>query len=247
MTSVLVCVKRVVDSSSEVVLTEDAQGVDGRYAGFTMSAHEECAVELAVQVGGATVMTLGDADAVEQLRAALAVGCEAATHVLADPQSFGPADVAREIAAVVRDQAHELVLLGNDAADSGDFQVGIRLAYELGWPVVNGARTVTVADGVVTAHVAGPDGHETYELPLPAVVTVLEGGVEPRYPSVPGRMKAKKVPIDERRPTAEPAGPGRVRLLLPPPAPSSVQVLGKGPEAAPAVVDLFEQLGVLSR
>ena len=247
MTSVLVCVKRVVDSSSEVVLTEDAQGVDGRYAGFTMSAHEECAVELAVQVGGATVMTLGDGDAVEQLRAALAVGCEAATHVLADPQSFGPADVTREIAAVVRDQAHELVLLGNDAADSGDFQVGIRLAYELGWPVVNGARTVTVADGVVTAHVAGPDGHETYELPLPAVVTVLEGGVEPRYPSVPGRMKAKKVPIDERRPTAEPAGPGRVRLLLPPPAPSSVQVLGKGPEAAPAVVDLFEQLGVLSR
>ena len=245
--SVLVCVKRVVDSSSEVVLTEDGQGVDGRYAGFTMSAHEECAVEIAVSFGDATVMTLGDADAVEQLRAALAVGCTSATHVVADPQAFGPAEVAREIAAVVRDQQHELVLLGNDAADSGDFQVGIRLAYELGWPVVNGARTVTVADGVVTAHVAGPDGHETYELPLPAVVTVLEGGVEPRYPSVPGRMKAKKIPIDERQPTATPTGPGRVRLLLPPPAPSSVQVLGKGPEAAPAVVDLFEQLGVLTR
>jgi electron transfer flavoprotein beta subunit len=245
--SVLVCVKRVVDSSSEVVLTEDGQAVDGRYAGFTMSAHEECAVELAVQIGGATVMTLGDADAVEQLRAALAVGCEAATHVVADPQTFGPADVAREIAAVVRDQGHDLVLLGNDAADSGDFQVGIRLAYELGWPVVNGAATVSVADDVVTAGVAGPDGHETYRVPLPAVVTVLEGGVSPRYPSVPGRMKAKKVPIDERRPTAEPGGPGRVRLLLPPPAPSTVQVLGTGPEAAPAVVDLFEQLGVLAR
>ncbi|GAA1126058.1 electron transfer flavoprotein subunit beta/FixA family protein [Nocardioides aquiterrae] len=249
--TVLVCVKRVVDSSSEVVLTEDGQAVDGRYAGFTMSAHEECAVELAVQigsaVGGATVMTLGDADAVEQLRAALAVGCEAATHVVADPQTFGPADVAREIAAVVKDQGHELVLLGNDAADSGDFQVGIRLAYELGWPVVNGAATVSVAEGVVTAGVAGPDGHETYRVPLPAVVTVLEGGVSPRYPSVPGRMKAKKVPIDERQPTAEPAGTGRVRLVLPPPAPSSVQVLGTGPEAAPAVVDLFEQLGVLAR
>lgn len=255
--TVLVCVKRVVDSSSEVVLTEDGQGVDGRYAGFTMSAHEECAVELAVQIAtadgqGASVMTLGDADAVEQLRAALAVGCVAATHVVADPQTFGPADVAREIAAVVEDSqrsggGHDLVLLGNDAADSGDFQVGIRLAYELGWPVVNGARTVTVADGVVTAHAAGPDGHETYELPLPAVVTVLEGGVEPRYPTVPGRMKAKKVPIDEREPSAAPSGPGRVRMLLPPPAPSSVQVLGKGPEAAPAVVDLFEQLGVLAR
>lgn len=245
--SVLVCVKRVVDSSSEVVLTEDGQAVDGRYAGFTMSAHEECAVEIAVQIGGASVMTLGDADAVEQLRAALAVGCEAATHVVADAQTFGPADVAREIAAVVRDGGHDLVLLGNDAADSGDFQVGIRLAYELGWPVVNGVSNVSVADGTVTASGDGPDGHETYRVPLPAVVTVLEGGVAPRYPTVPGRMKAKKVPIDERQPTAEPTGPGRVRLLLPPPARSQVQVLGKGADAAPAVVDLFEQLGVLAR
>lgn len=257
MVNPLVCVKRVVDSSSEVVLTEDGQGVDGRFAGFTTSAHEECAVELAVRIAadagdGATVLTLGDADAVEQLRAALAVGCTAATHVVADPQSFGPADVAREIAAVVRDHEaagtpHELVLLGNDAADTGDFQVGIRLAYELGWPVVNGISSVTVADGEVTASGSGPDGHETFRLPLPAVVTVLEGGVEPRYPSVPGRMRAKKVPIEERRPTADPVGPSRVRLVLPPPSPSTVQVLGKGPDAAPAVVDLFEQLGVLAR
>lgn len=257
MTNPLVCVKRVVDSSGEVVLTEDAQGVDGRYAGFTMSAHEECAVELAVQVaagsaGSATVMTLGDADAVEQLRAALAVGCAAATHVVADSQGFGPADVAREIAAVVRDHEaagtpHELVLLGNDAADSGDFQVGIRLAYELGWPVVNGVSTVSVADGEVTASGAGPDGHETYRLPLPAVITILEGGVEPRYPTVPGRMKAKKAPVEEREPSAAPAGPSRLRLVLPPPTPSSVEILGEGASAAPAVVDLLEQLGVLAR
>ncbi len=139
------------------------------------------------------------------------------------------------------------MLLGNDAADSGDFQVGIRLAYELGWPVVNGMTNVSVADGVVTASGAGPDGHETYRVPLPAVVTVLEGGVEPRYPTVPGRMKAKKVPIEERQPSAAPAGPARVRLLLPPPVPSQVQVLGKGSEAAPAVVDLLEELGVLAR
>jgi len=164
--------------------------------------------------------------------------------------------VAREIAAVVRDHEvaghrHDLVLLGNDAADSGDFQVGIRLAYELGWPVVNGVATVRVEDApdgqTVVASGDGPEGHETYRVPLPAVVTVLEGGVEPRYPTVPGRMKAKKVAIEQRTPTAEPTGPKRVRLLLPPPAPSNVQVLGKGADAAPAVVDLLEQLGVLAR
>jgi len=261
MADVLVCIKRVVDSTGEVVLTEDGQAVDGRYAGFTTSTHEECAVELAVQVAGATggqasVLTLGDADAVEQLRSALAVGCTAATHVEADPARFGPADVAREIAAVVRDHEaaghpHDLVLLGNDAADSGDFQVGIRLAYELGWPVVNGVATVRVEDAPdgqsVVASGDGPEGHETYRVPLPAVVTVLEGGVEPRYPTVPGRMKAKKVAIEQRTPVAEPAGAKRVRLLLPPPAPSNVQVLGKGADAAPAVVDLLEQLGVLAR
>lgn len=254
MTRVLVCIKRVVDSSSEVVLTDDGQGVDGRFAGFTMSTHEECAVELAVQIaaatgGTATVLTLGDADATEQLRSALAVGCTAAVHIVADSQTFGPADVAREIAAVAvdTDPGYDLVLLGNDAADSGDFQVGIRLAYELGRPVVNGVTQVSVADDVVTASGAGTDGHEIYRLPLPAVVTVLEGGVEPRYPSVPGRMKAKKVAIEERSPSAAPAGPARVRLLLPPPAPSNVQILGKGADAAPAVVDLLEQLGVLTR
>jgi electron transfer flavoprotein beta subunit len=239
------------------VLTEDGQAVDGRYAGFTTSAHEECAVELAIRVAAATggragVLTLGDADAVEQLRAALAVGCTAATHVETDPSRLGPADVAREIAAVVRDQAAagegpDLVLLGNDAADSGDFQVGIRLAYELGWPVVNGVATVAVEDGSVVASGSGPDGHETYRVPLPAVVTVLEGGVEPRYPTVPGRMKAKKVAIEHRTPTTEPVGPKRVRLLLPPPQPSDVQILGKGADAAPAVVDLLERLGVLAR
>ncbi len=257
MADPLVCVKRVVDSSSEVVLTEDAQAIDGRFAGFTMSAHEDCAVELAVRVATAsgataTVLTLGPAEAVEQLRAALAVGCTAAVHVLADPQAFGPGDVAREIAAVVRDHEaagtpHDLVLLGNDAADSGDFQVGIRLAYELGWPVVNGVTNVSVADGEVTASGSGPDGHETFRLPLPAVVTVLEGGVDPRYQTVPGRMRAKKVPIEEREPTSPPTGPARVRLVLPPPAPSAVEILGAGPEAASAVVDLFERLGVLAR
>ena len=134
-----------------------------------------------------------------------------------------------------------------DASDSGDFQVGIRLGYELKRPVVNGARVVSVADGIVTARVDGPDGAETYQVPLPAVVTIREGGVEPRYPSVPGRMKAKKVEVEQRVPSAEPAGPKRVKLLLPPPVPSNVQVLGTGAAAAPAVVDLFEELGVLAR
>jgi electron transfer flavoprotein beta subunit len=254
MSNVLVCIKRVPDSSGEVLLTADEQSVDGRYVGFTTSAHEECAVELAIQIaaaggGSVTVLTLGAPEAVEQLRNALALGCTAAVHVEADPSTFGPADVAREIAAVVK--AHEaagttydVILLGNDAADSGDHQVGIRLAYELGRPVVNGMATVEVAGGSITAVGDGPEGQETYRVPAPAVVTVLEGGVEPRYPTIPGRMKAKKIEIETRQPEAAPKGAGRVRLTLPPKQASTAVVLGEGPGAAGAVVDLFGQLGV---
>jgi electron transfer flavoprotein beta subunit len=251
MTDVLVCVKRVPDTGGDVTLTADGQSVDARGLGFTISAHESCAVELAVRIvaedgGSVTVLTLGTQDAVEQLRSALGVGATSAVLIEADdPAAFGPADVAREIAAVVEDGSYDLVLLGNDAADTGDFQVGIRLAYLLNRPVVNGARTLEVTGGTATAKVAGPDGVETYALPLPAVVTVLEGGVEPRYPSITGRMKAKKAKIEIVAPRGEPRGSGRVRLTLPPAQPSTVEVLGEGPDAAPAVVDLLQRLGVM--
>jgi electron transfer flavoprotein beta subunit len=249
MTNVLVCIKRVPDAAGEVLLTADEQALDARFVGFTVSAHENCAVELAVRIGDATVLSLGPADTVEQLRGALGVGAKAAVLIEADPVGYGPADIAREIAAVVKaheaeGKTYDLILLGNDAADTGDFQVGIRLAYELGRPVVNGVRTVEVAGEVATARGDGIDGVETYEVPLPAVVTVLEGGVEPRYPTITGRMKAKKTPIETVEPRNQPRGPERVRLTLPPAQPSTVDVLGEGPDAAAAVVDLLQRLGV---
>ena len=254
MANVLVCIKRVPDFSGEVLLTEDAQSADARFVGYTLSNHDSCAVELGVQVASATdgtttVLSVGDADAVEQLRSALGLGCTAAVLVEAEPVTLGPADVAREIAAVVRDHeaagtSYDLVLLGNDAADSGDFQVGIRLAHELARPVVTGMQTVAVDGDVAHLQGEGPDGLETYEVPLPAVVTVMEGGVEPRYPTITGRMKAKKIEIETRPVSQAPAGSGRVRLSLPPPAPSTVEVLGEGPESAGAVVDLLQKLGV---
>ncbi len=252
---VLVCVKRVPDVAGEVMLTADGQSVDARHVGYTVSNHESSAVELAIRIadatgGSVTLLTVGPGDSVEQLRSMLGLGCHAATLVEADPVALGPADVAREIATVVEDHAtneagYDLVLLGNDAADSGDFQVGIRLAYALGWPVVNGVSVVETADGRAITRGDGPDGEETFSVPLPAVVTVLEGGVEPRYPSLKGRMAAKKIEIETRQPAAEPQGSARVRLTVPPPQPSNVEILGEGEAAAGAVVDLLERLKVL--
>jgi electron transfer flavoprotein beta subunit len=256
MTNILVCIKRVPDLGGEISLTADGMSVDDSSLGHTVSPHEECAVELAIQVakdtdGEATVLTVGSSDAIEQLRNSLAVGCTGAVLVEADPGAYGPADVAAAIAEVVRTQeaagtTYDLVLLGNDASDTGDFQVGIRLSYLLDRPVVAGISTLSVSGDTVTARGGSPDGGtEIFEVPLPAVVTVMEGGIEPRYPTIPGRMKAKKVKIEQVTPSGAPSGPGRVRLKLPEAQPSQVSVLGEGPEAAPAVVDLFEKLGVL--
>ena len=251
----LVCIKRVPDVSGQVLLSADGQSVDARHVGWTVSPHEECAVELAVQVaaatgGAATVLSVGSPEAVEQLRDALAVGCTRAVLVEADTDRIGPIDVAAAIADVVREHAaagtaYNLVLLGNDAADTGDFQVPVRLAYALERPVVTGISTVEMQGEQVEAHGDGPVGPEVFELPLPAVVAVMEGGVAPRYPSVMGRMKAKKVEIETRTANGEPVGAGRVRLRLPPEQPSQVEILGEGPEAAPAVVDLLDKLGAL--
>jgi len=254
---VLVCVKRVPDIAGEVLLAEDAQSVDARHVGYTVSPHEECAVEMATQIAAATggeaaVLSLGSADAVEQLRNALAVGCSRALLIEAEADRFGPVDVAAAIAEVVRESEaagapYDLVLLGNDAADTGDFQVGVRLAYALARPVLTGISTCEVQGDRVLARGEGPQGTEVFELPLPAVVTVMEGGVTPRYPSIPGRMKAKRVSVETLTTGVNPVGTGRVRLKLPPSRPSTVEILGEGAEAAPAVVDLFTRIGVLAR
>ncbi len=257
MANVLVCIKRVPDSSSELVLTDDGQSVDARHVGYTVSPHEECAVELAVQIaaatgGSATVLTLGPAEALEQLRDAIAVGCSAAVLIEADADRYGASDVADAIADLV--QSHEaqgkpydLVLLGNDAADTGDFQVGVRLGYALDRPVVTGMSTVELSADTFVARGDGLDGTRVFEVAAPAVVTIMEGGVTPRYPSIPGRMRAKRTAVETVTPIRKPTGSGRVRLKLPPVQPSSVQILGEGPTAAPAVVDLLMELGVLSR
>ncbi|MGI8577111.1 MAG: electron transfer flavoprotein subunit beta/FixA family protein [Nocardioidaceae bacterium] len=257
MANVLVCIKRVPETSGRIMLTDDSRSVDARHVGYTVSAHEECAVETAIQIakatdGEATVLSLGSADALEQIRDAVAVGCTAAVLIEADGDSFGPADVAAAISDVVKAResagaAFDLVLLGNDAADTGDFQVAVRLAYALDRPVLTGISTVEISDGTATARGEGPEGTEVFELPLPAVIAMMEGGITPRYPSIPGRMKAKRTPVDTVTPELEPVGSGRVRLQLPPEQPNRVEVLGEGADAAPAVVDLLVKIGVVSQ
>lgn len=253
---ILVCVKRVPAPGSRINVTADGLAVDTAFLGFTTSPHEECAVEAAVQLaeahgGQTTVLTVGPPEAEEQLRYAVSVGIDAATLVTTDGSDWDPQRTAQAIADAVRDAEgdgpFDLILFGNESADSGGFQVGIRVARALGRPVVNGAKALIVGDGTARVERETDGGRVAFELPLPAVVGVKEGINLPRYPTMKGRLASKKAPLTVVDATAVPGGQQMSRLR--PPAersgPSTV-ILGDGPDAAPAVVDLLEQLGVLA-
>ncbi len=254
--NVLVCVKRVPETGGRVTLTEDAQDIDTRYLGFTVSPHEECAVEEAVRIveangGAVTVLTLGPEAAADQLRDAMAIGADRAIHLETDGRDWDPVATAAAIVDAITAEgeagtAYDVLLFGNEAADSGDYQVGIRVAVALGLPCISGVKALDIHDGVATARREAAGGWEVFEVRLPAVVSVREGINLPRYPSVPGRLRAKKKEIARSTPVARPGGPTKVRLRLPAEQERSVEILGSGPEAAPAIVELLVRLGLVS-
>ncbi|HJL82963.1 MAG TPA: hypothetical protein QGF43_03525, partial [Acidimicrobiales bacterium] len=139
-----------------------------------------------------------------------------------------------------------LILFGNESADAGGFQVGIRVAYALGRPVVNGIKGIDVANGTASARREIDGGFEVYVVPAPAVMGIKEGINLPRYPTMKGRLASKKAEVHSAVVEAAAGGQARVRLHRPVEQVSETVILGNGPEAASAVVDLLEELGVLS-
>lgn len=253
--NVLVCVKRVPAPGAKINITADGQAVDTAYLAFTTSPHEECAVEAAVQLveqhgGEVTVMTLGPAEAEEQLRYAASVGAAHCVLLPIEGNDWDPQRTAAALAAAIADREastgpFDLVLFGNESADSGNFQVGVRVARALGRPIVNGIKGIAIDGGVVTARREADSGVEVYKMPLPAVLGVKEGINLPRYPTMKGRLAAKKVDVATLTPSADAGGQQMVTLLQAAEQVSTTVVLGHGTDAAPAVVDLLEELGLM--
>jgi electron transfer flavoprotein beta subunit len=252
--NILVCVKRVPLTGGKIVLTDDQRAISTRHLGFTISPHEECGCEEAVRLieqhgGTSTVLTLGPPEAEEQLRDMMAIGIDQAVHLVTgaseewDPQATADAIVTAVEAA---DEPYDLILFGNESADAGNYQVAIRVAHKLGLPVVTGVKAIGVpANGSLRCEQEVPGGRDVYELPLPAVVTVKEGVNLPRYPSVPGRLRAKRKPLQTETPARPDPRLEMVKLTLPPGSGKQAEVLGDGPGAAGAVVGVLHELGLV--
>lgn len=252
---ILVCVKRVPAPGSKINVTADGLEVDSTHLGFTTSPHEECAVEEAVQLseshgGEVTVMTLGPSEAEEQLRYSASVGANNLILIPIDESDWDPQKTANALKKAISDietsdGLFDLILFGNESADSGGFQIGIRVAHALGRPIVNGIKGIDISEEIVTAQREIDGGFEVYKLPLPAVLGVKEGINLPRYPTMKGRLASKKSELTALDFEVDDGAQKRISLHRPEEKVSETIILGSGPEAAPAVVDLFEKLGVM--
>jgi electron transfer flavoprotein beta subunit len=248
---ILVCVKRVPLTGGKMVLTEDAQALETKHLGFTISPHEECAVEEAVRImetegGEAVVLTLGPTEAEEQLRDCMAIGADRGILLETQGEEWDAQATAGAILEAIasEDEPFDLLLFGNESADAAGYQVGIRVADALGLPVVTGLKKIELQDGGVRCERDVGGARDVYETPLPAVLTVLEGLNLPRYPSVPGRLRAKQKPL-ARTAVSRPAPQlERLRLIVPEGQGKQAEVLGVGAAAAPRVVEVLQSLGV---
>jgi electron transfer flavoprotein beta subunit len=250
--NVLVCVKRVPETGARIALTPDAQAIDTSLLGFTISPHEECAVEEALRIaerhgGSTTVLTLGPSGAIEQLQNAMAMGVGTAVLLETDGHDWNAEATAAALAEAIRTRPEpfDLLLFGNEAADAGDYQVGVRVAHALGLPCVTGIKGIAIDEGRVTARREAGGGWEIFELPLPAVVTVREGINLPRYPSLPGRLRAKKATIERIEPRPRASALETIKLVVPPEQEAHVEIIGGGAEAAPRVVAVLRELGLV--
>jgi electron transfer flavoprotein beta subunit len=221
---IFVLLKQTFDTEEKIVIEDGAVQEDG--AKFVINPYDEYAVEQAIQIrddlgGKVTLLSVGPERSAEALRTALAMGADEAVLISDDRISGDEYEVSQILHAYLSKQAYDLVLGGNFSVDNGAGQIAIRLAHQLGIPHVASITKLELADGKAWAHRDAEGDLEVIETSLPALFTAQQGLNEPRYPSLPGIMKAKKKPfqqlsLDDLGLTNTQVKTNRLELSLPP-------------------------------
>ncbi|BAU26932.1 electron transfer flavoprotein beta subunit [Aneurinibacillus soli] len=197
--NIIVCLKQTFDTEEKIALQGGAISEDG--VEFIINPYDEYAVEEAIKLrdehgGEVTVVTVGPDRAESALRTALAMGADKAVIVEDEDGNYDEYSVAKILAAVIKDRDYDIIIGGNMAVDNGAGQVGSRLAEELNIPQVTTITKLEVDGGKATVERDVEGDQEVVEVSLPVLVTAQQGLNEPRYPSLPGIMKAKKKPME---------------------------------------------------
>ncbi|MBC7794368.1 MAG: electron transfer flavoprotein subunit beta/FixA family protein [Clostridia bacterium] len=255
---ILVTVKRVEDWEVKIKVKPDGSGIVTDQMKYVVNPFDEIAVEEALRVrdaagsGEVIVATIGVADAQQQLRTALAMGADRGVHVVADIAADSTI-IAKALKKVVESEKPDLVILGKQAVDDDQGQVGGMLAELLGWGQATFASkeesleseaektkqaALKVKDGRIEVVREIDGGLERVSLALPVVVTTELRLNVPRYASLPGIMKAKKKPVQELKLSELAAGSeARVKVVkLEPPKERKAGI------KVPDVATLFDKM-----
>jgi electron transfer flavoprotein beta subunit len=238
---IAVCLKRVPDTTTKIVLAGDGKSIDETGVKFVPNPYDEYALEAAIQLkenagaGETVVVSLGGDAAQETIRTALAMGIDRGVLLRAAGSPDG-LEVARALAAEL--EGFDLVLFGKMAVDDYNHQVGPMVAELRGLPCITAVASLAVEDGGVTAEREVEGGVEVVTCRLPAVLTTDKGVNTPRLPSLKGIMAAKKKPLETKDVTLG-AGTLQVTGLALPPERQPGKIVGEGPDAVPALVQLL--------
>ena len=202
---VLVPVKRVVDYNVKIRVKADGTGVDLANVKMSMNPFDEIAIEEAIRMKEAGKVTeivaisIGPNKAQETIRTALAMGADRGILIETD-DIVEPLAVAKLLKAVIATEKPEIVILGKQAIDDDCNQTGQMLSALLGWSQATFASKIAIGDGSLSVTREIDGGLETIKVKLPAIVTADLRLNEPRYASLPNIMKAKKKPLDIKKP-----------------------------------------------
>ncbi|HTW56324.1 MAG TPA: electron transfer flavoprotein subunit beta/FixA family protein [Thermoplasmata archaeon] len=250
---IVVCVKPVPEAESRLRPTSDGRTLDPEGVKFVLAGYDESAVEQALllkeSVPGSHVHAIaaGPAPRTEEvLRAALALGCDAATWVELDgPAADDPVAVARALAPAIAALPHELVLTGKQAGDIEAGVVGGAVAELLGLPDFGHVTDLRFdpAAGRLTFRRSVESGSERWESPLPCVIALQQAWNDPRTAKLPSILKSRKTPIAKVGPSgAVPAGSVGAAFALPPPRTGAKLIEYKTPdEAARRLVQILRE------
>ena len=235
----LICIKQVPDSTTRVKIAPDGTSIVTDGVTWSISPYDEYAIELALERKDeapdtvVSVITVGGPRTKDALRQALAMGCDDATLVAGE--GLGPFGIANALASAVIDLKPDLVLCGKQASDDDQGFVGPALAEALGWPHLSQVTKIASRSGAMEYSRETEGGHEVWTANGPVVLTVQKSAKDPRYPSLPGIMKAKKKEIPER-PAAGVEDPIRLEIvkLEPPPARGGGKIFKDGDTKAHA-------------
>jgi electron transfer flavoprotein beta subunit len=243
---VVVCVKRVPDTTAKIRPDGAGRGIDPQGVEFIISPYDEMALERAIQLQEAgvvkktTVLCLGPKDASKELRKALAMGADEAVHLVEDRAFRDPASTAACLAAALAELKPDVVLCGWKAIDDDSSAVGGIVAEKLGFAYASFVTKLDAAAGAtsIQVHREVEGATEVVDVPLPCLVTAQKGLAEPRFASLKGIMAAKKKPLAEKAPAAAENASELVAYRAPPARPPG-RIVGEGAAAVPELVRIL--------